>query len=221
MLLKPISIRSIVGALAFAAIGSAAEAATVNFSATLDLGTPGVLSSSGISTTGTGFSGFSPQSVSVGDDVTITYTFGGVGVSASDVGFGWAYVLASGGPGEQAFLTGQFSLLDQFGSAIASSINAASVEQFAHIGQQWFISTGPITFYGAQWVGHLDTAVPSDTRFYDLPALSITGDEFQAVTAAVPEPSTWAMMLLGFAGLGFMAYRRRTKTPRVAPVVCP
>jgi hypothetical protein len=27
--------------------------------------------------------------------------------------------------------------------------------------------------------------------------------------AAVPEPSTWAMMLLGFAGVGFMAYRRR------------
>ena len=27
--------------------------------------------------------------------------------------------------------------------------------------------------------------------------------------AAVPEPSTWAMMLLGFAGVGFMTYRRR------------
>jgi hypothetical protein len=26
---------------------------------------------------------------------------------------------------------------------------------------------------------------------------------------AVPEPSTWAMMVLGFLGLGFMAYRRR------------
>jgi hypothetical protein len=26
----------------------------------------------------------------------------------------------------------------------------------------------------------------------------------------VPEPSTWAMMILGFAGVGFMAYRRRT-----------
>ena len=26
--------------------------------------------------------------------------------------------------------------------------------------------------------------------------------------SAVPEPSTWAMMILGFAGLGFMAYRR-------------
>jgi hypothetical protein len=24
----------------------------------------------------------------------------------------------------------------------------------------------------------------------------------------IPEPSTWAMMLLGFAGLGFAVYRR-------------
>jgi PEP-CTERM motif len=28
---------------------------------------------------------------------------------------------------------------------------------------------------------------------------------------AVPEPSTWAMMILGFAGVGFMAYRRKSK----------
>ncbi len=28
---------------------------------------------------------------------------------------------------------------------------------------------------------------------------------------AVPEPSTWAMMILGFAGVGFMAYRRKAK----------
>lgn len=27
---------------------------------------------------------------------------------------------------------------------------------------------------------------------------------------AVPEPSTWAMMILGFCGLGFLAYRRKT-----------
>ena len=29
-----------------------------------------------------------------------------------------------------------------------------------------------------------------------------------ATTISVPEPSTWAMMLLGFAGLGFVSYRR-------------
>jgi hypothetical protein len=28
-------------------------------------------------------------------------------------------------------------------------------------------------------------------------------------SSAVPEPSTWAMMVLGFLGVGFMAYRRR------------
>jgi hypothetical protein len=29
------------------------------------------------------------------------------------------------------------------------------------------------------------------------------------VVAAVPEASTWAMMLLGFLGLGFMIHRRK------------
>jgi hypothetical protein len=28
---------------------------------------------------------------------------------------------------------------------------------------------------------------------------------------AIPEPSTWAMMILGFAGVGFMTYRRKNK----------
>ena len=32
---------------------------------------------------------------------------------------------------------------------------------------------------------------------------------------AVPEPSTWAVMLLGFAGLGFMTYRRTKKSAAV------
>jgi PEP-CTERM motif len=32
------------------------------------------------------------------------------------------------------------------------------------------------------------------------------------ITAAVPDPSTWAMMILGFASVGVMGYRRRNKT---------
>lgn len=45
----------------------------------------------------------------------------------------------------------------------------------------------------------------------------LTGDVTATVTGgadvgAVPEPSTWAMMLLGFAGVGFMSYRRKSKT---------
>jgi PEP-CTERM motif len=34
--------------------------------------------------------------------------------------------------------------------------------------------------------------------------------------SAVPEPSTWAMMLVGFGGLGYAAYRRRRTTLAVA-----
>jgi hypothetical protein len=32
------------------------------------------------------------------------------------------------------------------------------------------------------------------------------------VNPSVPEPSTWAMMILGFFGVGFMAYRRKSQT---------
>ena len=41
-------------------------------------------------------------------------------------------------------------------------------------------------------------------------AFSITGVD------AVPEPSTWAMMILGFAGIGFMAYRRKSNPALMA-----
>jgi hypothetical protein len=38
-----------------------------------------------------------------------------------------------------------------------------------------------------------------------------------ALTSSVPEPSTWAMLVLGFAGIGLMTYRRRKDiTPRLA-----
>jgi small ligand-binding sensory domain FIST len=39
---------------------------------------------------------------------------------------------------------------------------------------------------------------------------TVTGNVAIAAVTAVPEPSTWAMMILGFAGIGFMAYRRKT-----------
>jgi hypothetical protein len=36
-------------------------------------------------------------------------------------------------------------------------------------------------------------------------------DHNGAPVAAIPEPSTWAMMLLGFASLGFMGWRRKLR----------
>ena len=37
---------------------------------------------------------------------------------------------------------------------------------------------------------------------------SFSAGNAEITIAAVPEPSTWALMLLGFAGLGFVGYRR-------------
>jgi hypothetical protein len=42
--------------------------------------------------------------------------------------------------------------------------------------------------------------------------VSLDGDPVRGV----PEPSTWAMMILGFAGVGFMAYRRRDQSAAMA-----
>jgi hypothetical protein len=42
--------------------------------------------------------------------------------------------------------------------------------------------------------------------------LDITAD---FVVTPVPEPTTWAMMILGFAGVGFMAYRRKKVALRI------
>jgi PEP-CTERM motif len=55
----------------------------------------------------------------------------------------------------------------------------------------------------------LASATNSATVIYD--------QSFAATAvAAVPEPSTWAMMLLGFAGVGFMAYRRKSNPALMA-----
>jgi hypothetical protein len=40
---------------------------------------------------------------------------------------------------------------------------------------------------------------------------------FESVSvSAIPEPSTWAMMILGFCGIGYMTYRRRNQSAVLA-----
>lgn len=56
-----------------------------------------------------------------------------------------------------------------------------------------------------------------NTLFGRSPYFGIDGVSLvQQQVSAVPEPSTWAMMLLGFAGVGFIAYRRKIVAPTAA-----
>jgi PEP-CTERM motif len=50
-----------------------------------------------------------------------------------------------------------------------------------------------------------------ETEFSGAPIFVVSGTitEGPGIAPAVPEPSTWAMMILGFCGVGFMAYRRK------------
>ena len=56
-----------------------------------------------------------------------------------------------------------------------------------------------------------------ENSFYE--ELAVGGRAFGnylALSPVVPEPSTWTMMLLGFAGLGFAGYRASRKRAKVA-----
>src|SRR5947207_6546006 len=63
---------------------------------------------------------------------------------------------------------------------------------------QLWLNSRKRSFQVPTWWTQIDKAVPG----------RLTG-EMDPITAAVPEPSTWAMMLLGFASIGFTLYPRR------------
>jgi hypothetical protein len=64
---------------------------------------------------------------------------------------------------------------------------------------------GDGTIPAGTYVGFEDLS-QQDTHWTDN---NYRDEQFVFTVTAVPEPATWAMMILGFAGVGFLAYRRR------------
>ena len=59
----------------------------------------------------------------------------------------------------------------------------------------------------------LEFGLAAGTTYYNIHTSVVPGGEIRGFLApAVPEPSTWAMMILGFFGVGFMSYRRRNQS---------
>jgi hypothetical protein len=61
---------------------------------------------------------------------------------------------------------------------------------------------------GSTALGIWDGPSQSFYKYTDVGYENLT-TPFNVLAAAAPEPSTWAMMILGFFGMGFMAYRRK------------
>jgi hypothetical protein len=81
--------------------------------------------------------------------------------------------------------------------------------------QYWFVLTQTVSEPSGSW--GVETTSSTASTVYSMGLLEpLDTWHFQPqnlafeLTDSVPEPSTWAMMLVGFAGLGFLAYRKRS-----------
>jgi hypothetical protein len=105
---------------------------------------------------------------------------------------------ATGGSGDLVTIVNEISLEDLLGVP-ASYISGSPLSDSSTYDNQTFASLGvtPGT-YEWTWGG------------------GANADSFTLTTTVVPEPSTWAMLLVGFGLLGFVAYRGQAGS-RLAP----
>jgi len=100
-------------------------------------------------------------------------------------------------------LTGEIkvTVTDNFGNQF-EFFNANANQNFGPFGVAAVAGTG-------QFIDTVSISVTSPNEFRFARQFDF-GNGLAPAVAAVPEASTWAMMILGFAGVGFMAYRRRS-----------
>jgi hypothetical protein len=141
----------------------------------------------------------------------------GMGTSTTT---GTTYMAVEGGGSETVtFATPQTSIAIYWGSIDGTAQNTNS---FA-------VSIDGYTLTGADLVALGAAANGSQTDpkanqlvtitglgAFNTATFTSTGNAFEFSIAGVPEASTWAMMTLGFAGLGYAAFRRNTKARAVA-----
>ena len=127
----------------------------------------------------------------------------------------------SGGTGNTSLTQLSFELANNatFTNAVFN-INAATAGSVNIVVQGVNITNGSQTFtvdpngqnfftvhaINGQLINEISLSGISGATFQDVRQVRLGGS---GIAPAVPEPSTWAMMLLGFTGIGFLAYRRK------------
>lgn len=142
-----------------------------------------------------------PYNSAPGEGGGVTQTFTTTGGSASfSADIAAFYTRTSGGLGlglMSVLLDGVVMDSFDFGAVNAGPVTLRDTLHFTTI-----LTAGQHTL-SLQATRLFAPALGVDTQYFDNVSLD--------VTAAVPEPSTWAMFILGFAGVGFLAYRRKQK----------
>ena len=101
----------------------------------------------------------------------------------------------------------KFGVVSAVNGAVISSATFLGLQGASHSNMNYlpwnftFTATGPTTKLSF-------ASNPSAGNFYGAALDSVT------VTSAVPEPSTWALLLLGFIGIGVTIRTKRTKRDR-------
>lgn len=155
----------------------------------------------------------------------------------ADVIYNYAFSAGAGysGNGDTASLSGTFSWDATTNTVVASDINLSGTDAtgtdrgavsctncttsiYDTSGAQYFaINNGPQALYTVyansldlDAVDPLALSIPrGNGAEYQggLPFTSVTGSANPVTSSAIPELSTWAMMLIGFASFGFGAFR--------------
>jgi len=115
------------------------------------------------------------------------------------------FALASG----QAYIINAFIGSEHWLAPERASVSVNPAITIASVSSSWFTCCENVGF---QFPGGSNTGATyhgnsvGDTRLFLGPNFEFT------ISGAVPEPSTWALLTLGFVGMGIMLHRRRRAT---------
>jgi len=138
------------------------------------------------------FASFGPGNIAI-SGVTIGQTFNTNAGQTYNYSFNYG---ALGGGSEQL----QFEIITGLSTQILTAVANDDLDHVFQTMTGTFTASSSATIVFGDLGGLVDTQ--ANNVDFILDNVSVT---------AVPEPSTWAMLLLGFAGLGFIGFRRQNK----------